>query len=59
MVNAIDRGLLGTEADVRVAARAFERDSFSFLLSGRRDYDEASNETNADAFTADKRPVVA
>jgi hypothetical protein len=30
---------------------------FSFLLRGRRDYDEASNDTNADAFTADKRPV--
>jgi hypothetical protein len=34
-----------------------ERDSFSFLLNGRRDYDEASNDANAEAFTADNRPV--
>lgn len=26
-------------------------------LSGRRDYDESSNESNADAFTDGKRPV--
>jgi len=41
------------------AAGVLERDSFSFLLSRRRDDDEASNDTNADAFTADRRPVSA